>query len=73
MTEDNKNTFADWQLELAKMKANLPIIRELMAFTAERYSTYARQYKTYFDALILEGFTQEQAMEIIKAHGWMPK
>ena len=32
----------------------------------------ARELKHYFDALVEQGFTQGQALEIIKAHGCIP-
>jgi hypothetical protein len=39
----------------------------------ETYPDYAAQYKRYFDALVTGGFTPAQALEIVKAHGWMPR
>lgn len=63
----------DWELEMAKLKASLPRVREMMAWITTHYPEYAQQYKRYFDALVAEGFTPEQAIEIIKVHGWVPK
>lgn len=63
----------DWELQLAQVKANLPMVREYMALQRDNYAIYATQYRAYFDALVVAGFTPEQALEIVKAHGWIPK
>ena len=63
----------DWQIRLAQMKASLPLLREYMEWVVESYSLYAKQYRAYFDALVTAGFSAEQALEIVKAQGWIPK
>jgi len=62
-----------WEEQVAMLKANRPRLAEAMALVAETYVEYAKQYRAYFNALTAQGFTPEQAMEIIKAHGWVPK
>jgi hypothetical protein len=64
---------SDWDLQIAQMRANVPRLKEAMEAAAETYSLFARQYKLYFDALVFDGFTPQQAMEIVKAQGWVPK
>jgi len=64
---------ADWELRLAQMGADRPRLMAAMAVVAESYAMYAKQYRAYYDALIAEQFTPEQALAIIKAHGWLPR
>lgn len=63
----------DWEEQVAMIKANRPRLAEAMTLVGETYPTYAKQYRKYFEALTAQGFTPEQAMEIVKAHGWVPK
>ena len=63
----------DWEEQVAMIKANRPRLAEAMALVGETYPTYASQYRKYFEALTAQGFTPEQAMEIVKVHGWVPK
>lgn len=63
----------DWELEMAKLRANQSRMVEGMEIVKDMYEMYAKQYKVYYDALVLSGFTKEQAMEIVKIHGWMPR
>ena len=63
----------DWEEQVAMIKANRPRLAEAMVLTAETYTMYAQQYRQYFEALTANGFTPEQAMQIIMAHGWVPK
>ena len=63
----------DWEEQVAMMKANRPRLAEAMALVSETYAMYAKQYRQYSDALTANGFTPEQAMQIIMAHGWVPK
>jgi len=64
---------ADWEIKMAQFKLNMPMVREALDLVASTYPDYAAQYKRYFDALVAGGFLPEQALEIVKAHGWMPK
>ena len=64
---------ADWEIRLAHFKSSIPMVREALDLVASTYPDYAAQYKRYFDALVAGGFTPEQALELVKAHGWMPK
>ena len=64
---------ADWQLKLAQFKLSLPMVREAMAEMKQSYAMFAQQYRVYFDSLVAAGFTPEQALELVKAHGWMPR
>lgn len=63
----------DWELEMAKLRANQSRMVEGMEIVKGMYEAYAKQYKAYYDALVAQGFTSEQAMEIVKAHGWIPR
>ena len=63
----------DFELQLATMRANYPHLLDAMATVAEQYAAFAKQYRRYFEELTAAGFTPEQALEIVKAHGWMPK
>lgn len=63
----------DWEEQVALLKANRPRLLEAMAIMIESYGAYAAQYRKYYNALTSEGFTPEQALEIVKVHGWMPK
>jgi len=69
----NAGKTIDWELQLAQVKANLPMVREYMALQRETYVMYATQYRAYFDALVAGGFTPEQALEIVKTQGWLPR
>jgi hypothetical protein len=62
-----------WEEQVALMKANRPRLLEAMELLRETYPLYAEQYRKYFEALTAQGFTPEQALELIKAHGWLPK
>lgn len=63
----------DWELQLAAAKAGAPRIREAMEIVRTQYGDYAAQYRAYYDALIAQQFTPEQAIRIILAHGWVPR
>jgi hypothetical protein len=63
----------DWELKLASVKADLPRLREAMEVVRGQYLDYAAQYKAYFDALLEQKFTPEQALAIVCAHGWLPR
>lgn len=73
MIEERGGGVVDWEEQIATLKASKGRILELMATIREMYPAYAEQYRKYFEALTGQGFTPEQAMEIVKAHGWMPK
>lgn len=62
-----------WEEQMAMMKANRGRLLEAMGAVREMYSAYSEQYRRYFEALTAQGFTPEQALEIVKAHGWLPK
>jgi len=70
---DGLSTSIDWDLRIAEMRANVPRLKEAMEATAESYGLYAKQYKRYFDHLVAEGFLPQQAIEIVKTQGWVPK
>ncbi|HHB2168497.1 hypothetical protein OCB69_22675 [Bacillus cereus] len=63
MSETNGN-YSNIELEmmLDTMKKNLPI-------QIKYHNELAKLYKARFDALVREGFTQEQALEIVLARG----
>ncbi|MRS27118.1 hypothetical protein [Bacillus sp. RIT694] len=63
MSEKNGN-YSNIELEmmLDAMKKNLPI-------QIKYHNELAKLYKARFDALVREGFTQEQALEIVLARG----
>lgn len=73
MSRDALLSDADWVAMLAEIGANAPRRTEAFAIVAQQYPTYAKQYRTYFLALTAEGFTPEQALDIVKAHGWIPR
>ena len=61
---------------MGKGKINQIEIREEMhnfegtfELRCDIYKTMAREFKVLFDAFVAEGFTQDQALEIIKARG----
>ncbi|MGH0678655.1 hypothetical protein ACQVPP_15760 [Bacillus luti] len=63
MSEQNGN-YSNIELEimLDAMKKNLPI-------QIKYHNELAKLYKARFDALVREGFTQDQALEIVMARG----
>ncbi|HGH7180722.1 hypothetical protein CON07_20015 [Bacillus sp. AFS094611] len=63
MSEQNGN-YSNIELEmmLDAMKKNLPI-------QIKYHNELAKLYKARFDALVREGFTQDQALEIVLARG----
>lgn len=63
----------EWTTKLAEEMANLSRLKEVFALTRDRYAMFAQQYRVYYMALLNAGFTAEQALEIVKAHGWIPK
>jgi hypothetical protein len=67
------STAIDFDLRIAEMRANVSRLKEAMAVTAESYSLYAQQYRRYFETLVAEGFTSEQALSIVMTQGWVPK
>ena len=73
MPNNTNDKALDFELQLATMRANFPRLLEAMATVAEQYASYAKQYRRYFEELTAAGFTPEQALEIVKTHGWMPK
>lgn len=56
--------FKNLQIEMAikELKANLPSMIEFGKLAA-------KQHKAYYDSLVKEGFTENQAIEIVKKHG----
>jgi len=73
MTGTPSDPTLDWELKIASVRADLPRLREAMEVVREQYAGYAVQYKAYFDALLAQQFTPEQALAIICAHGWLPR
>ena len=75
MTEGESGTVTplDWELKMAAFYANLPMMRDAMAAVVGEYGHYATQYRAYFTALTEAGFTEAQALEIVKTHGWLPR
>lgn len=63
----------DWAAKIAFETANFSRIKDAFDVVIRRYPLFAKQYRTYFLALTDVGFTPEQALEIVKAHGWMPR
>lgn len=63
----------DWELKLASVKADQPRLRDAMEVVRQQYADYAQQYRAYYDALIDQKFTPEQALSIIATHGWIPR
>lgn len=65
--------YVDWELKIATVKADAPRLREAMEIVLTHYVDYARQYRAYYDALLAQQFTPEQALAIVLAHGWIPR
>ena len=55
------------------MRANYPLLLDAMSTVAEQYAGFAKQYRRYFEELVAAGFMPQQALEIVKAHGLVPK
>ncbi|MCU5376126.1 hypothetical protein OCA08_03115 [Bacillus cereus] len=63
MSETNGNySNIEFEMMLDEMKKNLPI-------QIKYHKELAKLYKARFDALVSEGFTQAQALEIVIARG----
>jgi hypothetical protein len=73
MADDILTSDTAWATNLAAMAANLPRVVELFGEIAKQYPYYAKQYRMFYLELTAEGFTPEQALEIVKAHGVMPR
>lgn len=67
------NEQIDFEIELARLKANAPAIISLFDVLAPQYVMFAKQYKRFFDALVAEGFKPEEALELVKTYGIIPK
>lgn len=63
----------DWELQLSVYKARLPRLIEIFDAIIKEYPVYAKQYKAYYDALVSVGFTDVQALEIVKIQGYSPR
>ena len=69
----------DWELQLSIYnqlsiyKARLPRLQEIFEAIIKEYPLYAKQYKAYYDALVSVGFTDVQALEIVKTQGYSPR
>lgn len=63
----------DWAAKIALETANFSRIKDAFEVMVPRYSLFAKQYRIYFLVLTAEGFTSEQALEIVKVHGWIPR
>jgi len=64
--EGNEMTKKLNQIEARK---NMQDFEESFELRCDIYKTMAREFKVLFDAYVSEGFTPEQALEIIKARG----
>lgn len=62
-----------WEEYAAILRANLPRIKEAAEIVRAQYPILARNYKAFYDALIAEGFTSEQALDVVKVKGWLPE
>lgn len=60
-----------FEKELVKIQQNEAIKEYIDSFetTLNFIGLAVKTQKAYFDELVKEGFTEEQALEIIKAHG----
>jgi hypothetical protein len=54
------------------MAANGKRLAELIETISPQYATYAKGYKAFYDALRADGFTDLQALEIVKARELTP-
>ena len=63
----------DFELTMAGARADVPRLAEAMEFMRGQYPLYAQQYRAYYDALIAQKFSSEEAIRIVMAHGWIPK
>lgn len=67
-----KDPAPSWDEQIALMAANGRRLAEFIETMRPQYATYAKGYKAFFDALRAEGFTDVQALEIVKARGLTP-
>lgn len=56
----------EFEVGIKELKQDLPNLKEY-------YKTAAQAMYSYFDSLHKSGFTQEQALEIVIAHGFSPE
>lgn len=59
---NGKITPIEWQMMIDEERQNLPYIIEYLALDSHAM-------KARYDALVKEGFTADQALEIVKARG----
>ncbi len=57
-------------VEAEKLKGALDILRATMPMVLEFNQARAKMAKSQYNALIAEGFTKEQALELVKV--WKP-
>ena len=70
----NRSNFQDpdYELELAKLKEGLKSFAENLKVYTDYQKTVAKLIRNYYQELVKNNFTEEQALELVKAHGFMP-
>ncbi len=66
------NEYIDKQLRLTELTATLKDLRDFIELYKQHYPEFAAAQKAYFDSLVTAGFTEPQALEIVKSRGWVP-
>ncbi|MGF9907913.1 hypothetical protein [Brevibacillus porteri] len=61
---NGKLTPIEWQMLIDELVAEMP-------YQIKMYAESSKLFKARFDALIATGFTEQQALEIVKARGIM--
>ena len=71
--KEKDEKFVDWATAMAEAKANLPRVQEMAEVIMGEYAIKAKVMRHCYLRLVGEGFTKEEALSIIKEHGWLGK
>lgn len=65
--QDSDSNYSDKMLALAQMKLEVPFLKEMIENLILQHAPIARCYKSFFDNLMQQGFTESQALDILKS------